>query len=72
MDYPQTYDQWHHCITVECGIVLSLPFVTERLAIWRDTQSDETLRFRRLYGDEHWQAVCRWFEQAAIELKASR
>ena len=29
---PQSYEQWRHCIEVECGIALTEPFVTQRLA----------------------------------------
>ncbi|CUJ45146.1 Uncharacterised protein [Achromobacter xylosoxidans] len=29
-----------------------------------DPQSDDNLRFRRLYGDAHWQRVQRWFRLA--------
>lgn len=64
---PRTYDQWQHCITVECGLALTPAFVAERLTVWRNAQSEETLRFRRLYGDQHWQAVTAWFEQAGSE-----
>ena len=35
---------------------------------WRDEKSAETARFRRLYGDAHWQAVVAWFERAELEL----
>ena len=66
---PQTYEQWHHCITVECGIPLTAEFVAARLAVWRDAQAEETLRFRRLYGDAHWRAVISWFERAEAELR---
>jgi len=66
---PRTYAQWRHCITVECGIPLSADFIAQRLAVWRNPQLEETQRFRRLYGDAHWQAVQRWFVQAAQEQK---
>jgi hypothetical protein len=65
---PQTYEQWHHCITVECGITLTPDFVSQRLTVWRNEQSEETRRFRRCYGDEHWSTVCGWFERTANEL----
>ena len=65
---PKTYDQWRHCITVDCGIPLTANFVTERLAVWRDEHAKETRRFRKLYGDDHWRAVLGWFEQAEREL----
>ncbi|MFT3719735.1 hypothetical protein [Pseudorhodoferax sp.] len=64
---PKTYDQWHHCITVECGLALTRTFIAQRLAVWRNAQSEETLRFRRLYGDQHWKSVMAWFEQASLE-----
>ena len=66
--FPETYEQWKHCITVECGIPLTPDFVSQRLSSWRDESSDETRRFRRLYGDGHWQSVIGWFERAEKEL----
>ena len=65
---PQTYEEWHHCITVECDIALTAKFVSQRLAAWRNENSEETKRFRSLYGDAHWQAVIGWFEQAEREV----
>lgn len=67
---PQSYEQWRHCITVECGIALTPAYVSERLQTWRNEAADETQRFRRLYGDRHWRAVRGWFESAARELGA--
>ena len=61
---PATYEQWHYCITVECGIPLTEEFVAERLQVWRDENADETKRFRKLYGDAYWRAVISWFEHA--------
>jgi len=54
---PETYEQWRHCITVECGIPLTAEFVARRLSVWRDESCEETERFRRLYGDAHWRSV---------------
>lgn len=68
---PQTYEQWRHCITVECRIPLTPAYVARCLAAWRDPESEETMRFRRLYGDAHWQAVLGWFERAERELDAT-
>ena len=65
---PETYEHWHHCITVECGIPLTPEFVAERLGVWRNETKEETERFRRLYGDAHWRAVIAWFERAESEL----
>ena len=67
---PETYEQWRHCITVECGIPLTPEFVAARLAAWRNEDREETTRFRRLYGDQHWQSVISWFERAESELSS--
>lgn len=69
--FPENYEQWKHCITVECRIPLTPSFVSQRLASWRNDSSEETLRFRRLYGDGYWQLVISWFEQAERELGQS-
>jgi hypothetical protein len=68
--FPENYEHWKHCITVECGIPLSLSFVSQRLAVWRNEAAEETRRFRHLYGDDYWQMVIHWFERAEGELKA--
>ncbi len=70
--FPQNYEQWHHCITVECGIPLTPTFVAERLAVWRNAELEETQRFSRLYGEDYLQAVIGWFEQAEREVGAAR
>ncbi|MEM7465588.1 MAG: hypothetical protein AAF387_01755 [Pseudomonadota bacterium] len=66
--FPENYEQWQHCITVECGIPLTAEFVSKRLAVWKDNNSQETKRFRKLYGDDYLQAVIGWFERAEQEL----
>lgn len=30
MPIPRNYEQWRHCITVECGIALTPTFLSER------------------------------------------
>jgi len=65
---PQTYEQWRHCITVECGIPLTRAFVKERLAVWADARGDESRRFDQLYGPEHRERVRQWFAQALAQL----
>ncbi len=70
---PQTYEQWRHCITVECGIPLSRAFAEERLAVWSNPAHSETRRFEQLYGAAHRERVCQWFArdlaQASMEVK---
>lgn len=65
---PRDYASWKHCITVHCGIPLTTNFVRRRLAVWRDSDSEETRRFRSLYGEQHLQRVVQWLEQAELEL----
>ncbi len=65
---PETYEHWHHCITVECGIALTPEFIATRLSEWRNEKAEKTVRFRRVYGDAHWQRVIGWFERAESEL----
>ena len=68
---PQNYDEWQHCITVECGIPLTAEFVSQRLAVWRDESQEETRRFKKRYGDAYLQSVVGWFEEAGRRLAAS-
>lgn len=42
--FPETYEQWRHCITVECGIPLTPEFVARRLSVWLDESCEETER----------------------------
>jgi hypothetical protein len=65
---PDSYPAWRHCITVECRIPLTQTFIEQRLAIWQNPSLEETQRFRRCYGDDHWQRVIHWFQQARAEL----
>ena len=65
---PTDYAEWHECITVHCGIPLSLEYITERLAALSQGETEEAIRFRRLYGDQHWRDVIHWFRQAKRDL----
>lgn len=69
---PGTYDQWRHCISVECGIALTKDFIAGRLAVWTDPGCEETRRFRALYGDAHWQRITSWFQQEARAIAPAR
>ena len=65
---PRTYDQWRHCITVDCGIALTPKYIEQRLRALSDMRDDGTRRFIALYGRDHHAAVLGWFEQAAQAL----
>jgi hypothetical protein len=65
---PQTYEQWQHCITVECGIPLTRAFAEERLAVWANPGAEEARRFEQLYGAAHRERVRQWFAQSLTQL----
>jgi hypothetical protein len=65
---PTNYAEWRECITVHCGIPLTLDYITERLNALSQVETEETIRFRRLYGDQHWRDVIHWFRQAKRDL----
>jgi hypothetical protein len=58
---PQTFEQWHHCITIACKIQLSLTFIEQRLAVLTDDSNAETQNFTALYGREHLANIILWF-----------
>ena len=63
-----TYDDWRHCITIDCGLALTPAFVRGRLTELRDTAAWDTQRFVKTWGEEHRQRVIAWFERAEREL----
>ena len=65
--FPQNFNEWKYCITVECGITLSSSFIAQRLLVWRDESNEETRRFRQRFGDKYWRSVIGWFTQAETE-----
>ena len=69
MDSLKTYDDWKHCITVLCGIPLTLPYVEQRLTALRDPADFGTQKFMSTWGEDHLSRVIGWFEQAEQELR---
>ena len=65
---PQRYEQWRHCITVECGLTLSPVFIEERIASLQNGSDHYTKQFVRIYGQEYLQRVLGWFLQARSAL----
>ena len=61
---PANYTPCRNCITVLCGIPLTKDFIAQLISALIEADSDETLRFRRLYGDAHWRDVLSWFQRA--------
>lgn len=63
-----TYDDWKHCITVSCGIPLTLDYIDERISDLRNPRNDHTRRFTKTWGEAHLQTVIGWFERARKEM----
>lgn len=61
------YEDWKHCISVLCGIPLTMPYIEKRLTALRDSADYTTQKFVATWGDQHRLRVIRWFEQAQQE-----
>lgn len=61
---PKTFQEWHHCITVDCGIELNAAYVAERFKILSDSQHKETKKLIARYGEAHTKQILDWFMQA--------
>lgn len=66
--FPTNYQQWRHCIEVDCGIPLTPEFVAKRLAALQNSNDAKTQAFEKLYGVDHLQMTIAWFKQAEAEL----
>jgi hypothetical protein len=64
---PQSYSAWKHCITVQCGIPLTVEYLHRRIAELKSATSYDVQRFRQIYGESHWRKVLMWFEMALKE-----
>ena len=65
-----TYEEWKHCITVLCGIPLTLDYIEKRIAELNDLNNYHTKKFISLWGEPHLQKIIGWFEQAKQEIKS--
>jgi hypothetical protein len=66
---PRTYAEWRRCITVECSIALTNPFLLERIADLRNPDNEHTRLFLHRWGTDHHQRVIGWFVAARLELE---
>lgn len=64
---PTTYEEWRTCITVKCGLTLSVAYCAERRLALRDPADSMTRRFRELYGEARLSQTVAWFERAERE-----
>lgn len=67
--FPQNYESWRKCITKRCNIEFSLPYLTDRVAVFSDTKNDERQKFVALYGESWTKTVFSYFEQALSQIK---
>ncbi len=65
---PENYEQWQHCIVVECGLALTKPFIEQRIIALENSGDHYTQQFVKRYGDSHHQRVLHWFRKAAEQL----
>ncbi len=61
---PQNYEEWRHCIIVECGLELTPNFIQTRIASLQNESEHYTQQFIRLYGRQYLEIVIGWFLQA--------
>jgi hypothetical protein len=61
---PKTFEEWRHCIEIDCGLKLTPEFIAERIAELSDVNHERTRQYVRLYGEAHRQRVLEWFERA--------
>tara|TARA_B100001093_G_scaffold216007_1_gene207286 strand:+ start:213 stop:395 length:183 start_codon:yes stop_codon:yes gene_type:complete len=55
---PTTDEEWRRCITVDCGLSLSLKYVKERIAALNDDKDYHIQQFIKIWGSErHSQTV---------------
>ncbi|MCL6414818.1 hypothetical protein MIB92_04070 [Aestuariirhabdus sp. Z084] len=61
---PNNYDEWHHCITVECGLKLTPALIKERISSLQDANDFKNRQFMVLYGAHYQQQILASFQQA--------
>lgn len=66
---PQTYEEWHHCITVDCEEQLTLTYIEARIKALNSPSDYMTKKFVELYGDHQRIKTLGWLEQAKGTLK---
>lgn len=61
---PETYEQWHHCITVICQQPLTPEFIETRIEALKNLRDYTTKKFVELYGEQQRLRTLNWFQQA--------
>lgn len=66
---PQTYEEWHHCITVICKQELTVSYIDTRIESLNSSKDHMTKKFIELYGESQRIKTLQWFEQAKHSIK---
>jgi len=61
---PENFQEWQHCIVVDCGLALTKEFIEARIIALEDNSQHYTQQFIRRYGAQHHQSVLSWFRKA--------
>ena len=61
---PTNYEEWRHCIIVECELELTPDYIEKRIVALNSDKEHYTQQFVKLYGREYLQQVLSWFVQA--------
>jgi len=61
---PENYEEWRHCIIVDCGLELSPNYISQRISSLKDENDYYTQQFVKLYGRDYLQKVLSWFMKA--------
>lgn len=67
---PQTYEEWEHCITVDCGIPLTPRYVADRITALENRRDYQTRKFIEYWGEAHYAKTLEWFHQAKDRVSA--
>lgn len=68
---PETYEQWHHCITVLCKQPLTPEYINTRIKALINLNDDTTQKYVELYGEQQRLKTIQWFEKAKTTLSLS-
>lgn len=60
---PSNYAEWYDCIQNKCGIQVTKEFTEKRLAVYNDNNHPDTIKFQKLYGQEHLNNIINWLSQ---------
>ena len=61
---PENFEEWRHCIVVECGIELTPSYIEKTISMLQDNSEYYTQQFVKKYGLQHHKRVLGWFLQA--------